>query len=177
MLILWYELSVYQKRATSNPWPVFRRPWLNPNGHEGRYFSVFTPCPFWIRFSQLNFYLKFPYFTFSSYAQPIWIPYFVNYFFVYILFEYFYHILPGKDFFIFLNTICYIDIFWVFWSWLQTQKGSKKKLVVKIWDLYWLFVCAERYFLDMKIDRVNLTPFWPLGGAKDEHFSCFHSSC
>ena len=30
---------------------------INPNRHEGGHFGA--PCPFWIRFSPLNFYQKF----------------------------------------------------------------------------------------------------------------------
>ena len=51
----------------------------------------------------------------------------------------------------------------------------------------WIFIKNFQTFLEVKIDvnRVNLTPCWahwvlskmPLGGAKDEHVSCFHSSC
>ena len=51
----------------------------------------------------------------------------------------------------------------------------------------WIFIKNIKTFLEVKIDinQVNLTPcqahwvLWkmPLGGAKDEHFSCFHSSC
>ena len=33
---------------------------VNPNWHEGGHFP--PPCPFWIRFCQLNFYQKFPIF-------------------------------------------------------------------------------------------------------------------
>ena len=58
---------------------------------------------------------------------------------------------------------------------------------------FWIRFCQLKFykkfpnFLEVKIDvnRVNLTPCWahwvllkmPLGGAKDEHVSCFHSSC
>ena len=31
---------------------------FNPNWHEGGHFP--PPCPFWIKFCQLNFYQKFP---------------------------------------------------------------------------------------------------------------------
>ena len=57
---------------------------------------------------------------------------------------------------------------------------------------FWIGFCQLKFclnfpnFLEVKIDinRVNLTQHAkllrqeiPLGGAKDEHFSCFHSSC
>ena len=51
----------------------------------------------------------------------------------------------------------------------------------------WIFIKTFQTFLEVKIDinQVNLTScqaHWAswkmaLGGSKDEHFSCFHSSC
>jgi hypothetical protein len=59
-------------------------------------------------------------------------------------------------------------LFWIIFWQLSFSKNSQTVLEVKI-----------------DIDCINLTPcqaHWvlenmPLGGAKDEHFSCFHSSC
>ena len=46
----------------------------------------------------------------------------------------------------------------------------------------WIFIKNFQTFLEVKID-INILPVielyekMPLGGAKAEHFSCFHSSC
>ena len=55
------------------------------------------------------------------------------------------------------------------------------------WNFSWIFIKNFQTFLEVKIDinPVYLTPFWAhwvlrkmhLGGAKDQHFSYFHSSC
>ena len=69
------------------------------------------------------------------------------------------------------------------------MRGWYFYLLVLFWSDFvsWIFIKNFQTFLEVKIDinLVNLTPsqaycilsIMPLGGTKDEHFSCFHSSC